>query len=176
MAHIHTKPGEHDHTASAVIIRTDGDEPRILLHLHKKLHRYMQFGGHIETDENPWDAVKHELLEESGYEMSQLKILQPKKFLRSVTDAKLHPVSIYHKTHIFNETHFHTDIAYAFVTTEEPKHEVAADESTDTVLLTRQELVNFPKDKTRESIREAALFVFDICLKEWERVDPKVFD
>lgn len=37
MAHIHTKPGQHDLTASAYIIRDDGNEPVVLLHRHKKL-------------------------------------------------------------------------------------------------------------------------------------------
>ena len=36
MSHIHTKPGEHECTVGAYIVRLDGDEPRALLHLHKK--------------------------------------------------------------------------------------------------------------------------------------------
>lgn len=36
MSHIHTKPGQHDFTASAFIIRTDGTEPRAMVHMHKK--------------------------------------------------------------------------------------------------------------------------------------------
>ena len=65
MPHIHTKPGQHDHTVSAFIVRLDGKQPRILLHRHKKSGVYMQFGGHIELHENPWQAISHELLEES---------------------------------------------------------------------------------------------------------------
>ena len=66
MAHIHTQPGQHDHTASAYIIRTDLDTPRIMLHLHRKIGKYLQFGGHVELNETPWQAVVHELREESG--------------------------------------------------------------------------------------------------------------
>lgn len=176
MSHIHTKPGEHDHTVSAYIFRLDGDEPRILFHLHKKLRRYVQFGGHIETNETPWQAIKHELMEESGYEMAQLKILQPKQRIRALTGAKLHPMPIYHNTHKINETHFHTDIAYAFVTAEEPKQKIAANESADIKLLSREELVKLPAEQTYESVRDPALFVFDVCLAEWERVDPASFD
>lgn len=176
MPHIHTKPGEHDHTASGYIIRLDGDEPRILMHNHKKLHKYIQFGGHIETHETPWQAVCHELSEESGYEMSQLQILQPKQRIHDLVSAKLHPMPIYQNTHNFNETHFHTDIAYAFVTSEEPAHGIARDESDDIKLLTRRQLVDLPADQTFESVRIPALFVFDVCIPDWERVDPKVFD
>lgn len=77
MAHIHTEPGQHDHTASGFIVRTDTPEPTLILHRHKKTGKYMQFGGHIELDETPWQAVRHELMEESGYDLSDLQILQP---------------------------------------------------------------------------------------------------
>jgi len=63
MAHIHTQPGQHDHTASAYIVRTDFDEPKIMLHLHRKIGKYLQFGGHVELHETPWQAVVHELRE-----------------------------------------------------------------------------------------------------------------
>lgn len=36
MLHIHTQPGQHDHTVSAYIIRYINDEPYLLLHRHKK--------------------------------------------------------------------------------------------------------------------------------------------
>lgn len=176
MPHIHTKPGEHDHTASAYIFRIDGSEPRLLMHMHKKLQRYMQFGGHIETDETPWQAITHEVMEESGYQMAQLKILQPKQRVRALTGAKLHPMPIYLNTHKFNKTHFHTDIAYAFVTAEEPKQKIAANESADVKLLTREELGNLAAEQTYESVRAGALFVFDFCLADWEKVDPASFD
>ena len=31
MPHIHTEPGQHDHTASAYIFRTDFSEPKVML-------------------------------------------------------------------------------------------------------------------------------------------------
>lgn len=176
MPHIHTKPGEHDHTASAFIVRTDFDEPKVMLHMHKILKKYLQFGGHIETTENPWEAVTHELLEESGYELSQLKLLQPKQRMKPLNDVTLHPMPIYQITHQFNETHLHTDGAYAFLTDQAPKHQISDDESGEIRLFTRSELAELPADQTLESVREAALFVFDVCLPEWERVDPAEFN
>lgn len=175
MPHIHTKPGEHDHTASAFIIRTDFAEPKVMLHMHKILKKYLQFGGHIELTETPWAAIKHELLEESGYEMSQLKLLQPKLRMKPLTDVTLHPMPIYQITHQFNDTHLHTDSAYAFIADQEPKHQLDSNESSDIRLFTRAELVELPKEETIESVREAALFVFDVCLPRWEIVDPATF-
>jgi len=64
MAHIHTAPNQHDHTVTAYIIRIDKDEPRALLHMHKKLNVLLPVGGHIELDETPWAAMAHELEEE----------------------------------------------------------------------------------------------------------------
>lgn len=56
---------------------TEGDEPRIILHKHRKLKMLLQFGGHVELDETPWQAVLREIAEESGYDKNQLKLLQP---------------------------------------------------------------------------------------------------
>lgn len=70
MPHIHTEPGQHDLTVSAYIVRMDLPEPAIILHKHRKLNKWLQFGGHVEPHENPWQAVQREIREESGYELS----------------------------------------------------------------------------------------------------------
>mgnify|MGYP001683399595 FL=1 len=78
MPHIHNKPGQHDICVSGYIVKiTEGDEPRIILHKHRKLKMLLQFGGHVELDETPWQAVLREIAEESGYDKNQLKLLQP---------------------------------------------------------------------------------------------------
>ena len=66
MAHVHTQYGEHDQTASAFIVRTDTEQPKLLLHLHKKLGVLLQPGGHVELQENQWQAICHEIQEETG--------------------------------------------------------------------------------------------------------------
>ncbi|MDQ5885925.1 MAG: hypothetical protein QG628_322, partial [Patescibacteria group bacterium] len=115
MSHLHTQPGQHDVTVSAYIIRTDRPEPVLLLHMHKKLKKYLQFGGHVEHHEDPWKAITHEVLEESGYDMSQLVLLQPQIRLKKVTDTKLHPIPVTLLTHDFpGLDHYHSDIAFAF--------------------------------------------------------------
>lgn len=176
MPHIHTEPGQHDHTASAYIVRTDGAEPRILFHLHKKLHKYIQIGGHIELNETPWQAITHEIAEESGYAMSQLSILQPPVRITELPGADLHPQPVYHNTHHFNTTHFHTDIAYAFVTTQDPTNTIGDGESSNLVWLTKDELAALPPAQTFESVRIPALFVLGTCLTEWDQLSPNQFD
>ncbi len=153
MPHIHTKPGQHDTTVSGFIVRTDLKEPKLLLHKHKKLGRYIQFGGHVELHETPWQALIHELREESGYAVSQLSLLQPNQRISSLTGVKLHPVAVYHLTHKFDEKHFHTDLGYAFVAKGEPEAAIADNESNEVIMVTRNELVNLPADLTFESVR-----------------------
>ena len=51
-------------TGSAVIAGPRGT----VLHLHKRLHRWIQPGGHVEEGETPWDAARRESVEETGLE------------------------------------------------------------------------------------------------------------
>lgn len=68
MAHIHTAPGQHDNTVTLYIVRQFGTEWKGLLHMHRKHHRLLPVGGHVELDETPWQSAVHELREEAGYE------------------------------------------------------------------------------------------------------------
>ncbi len=49
-------------TASAILVGRRG----VVLHLHKRLHRWLQPGGHIDAGELPWDAARREAAEETG--------------------------------------------------------------------------------------------------------------
>ena len=49
-------------TGSAVIVGGRGT----VLHLHKRLHRWMQPGGHLDPAETPWTAALRESHEETG--------------------------------------------------------------------------------------------------------------
>lgn len=178
MSHINTDPGHYDFAASAHIFDLSGDEPRVIMHFHKRLKKYMHFGGHVELHENPWEAITHELVEESGYTIDQVKVLQPKGVIVDLPDAVLHPLPINMNSHKYgDQDHYHTDIAYGFVTDQKPKNEVSSElESQDFVYLTRDELAALPAEQTIENIRNVALRVFDLLLDEWEAVDTSVFE
>ncbi len=166
MPHLHTKPGQYDHTVSAYIIRTDFAEPKLMLHKHKKLGRWMQFGGHIELNENPWQAICHEIEEETGYQIAQLKVLQPAERLKLSTNNTLHPLPASYNTHQYgHEQHFHTDAGYIFVANEAPAGAISDNESAEIKLLTAAEIA-----KLDTFVRDIGLFGLEVCLPNWEQV------
>jgi 8-oxo-dGTP pyrophosphatase MutT (NUDIX family) len=174
MPHIHTEPGQHDLTASAFIVRIIDGQPNVLLHMHKKLGLYLQFGGHVELDETPAQAVKHEVEEESGYKMNQLRLLQPRDRLKSLSARDMHPYPVVLATHPFDDgkfsEHFHTDITYAFVTEEAPENVPKEGESVDLRYLKREELVTADEPLMPRNVAETAMYIMDTCLKSWEQV------
>ena len=178
MAHIHTNPGEHDPTASAFIIRTDTVEPKLLLHVHKKLGVLLQTGGHIEVTETPWQAVCHEITEETGYKLDQLKILQPPVRIKSLTGASLHPQPVVHNTHNFDPEgiHKHTDISYAFITEGDPQNRPDEGESVIFRWVDVAELRAIETNKIFENVREIGKFVLTEILSKWEAVDLTDFE
>lgn len=175
MPHIHTQPGQHDHTVSAYLFRLDFDEPKVMLHLHKEYGQYMQFGGHIEPHEHPWQAIVHELQEESGYDIDQLQFLQPKDSLRNLTDATVHPNPALYATFRVGSDHFHTDSGYAVIAKEPPRHLPADGESTAIRLFSRAELLSLSNDVLLENVREIILHIFDIYLDSWQAVPSNAF-
>lgn len=179
MPHIHTTEGAYDQTASAFIIRVDGDEPRILLHRHKKLKKYLHFGGHIEIGENPWQAIAHEVEEETGYTLDQLDVLQPRISLPRFEGkyTVIHPLPLAVISHPYDLTleHKHTDISWVFITNQDPSIKPGKDESSIIVTLTLDQLQKIPKDEMFENIRILSLYSMETCLKEWERTPANAF-
>jgi len=51
-------------TASAIVL--DVASGSVLLHLHRRLDRWLQPGGHIDAQERPEDAAVRETIEETG--------------------------------------------------------------------------------------------------------------
>jgi 8-oxo-dGTP pyrophosphatase MutT (NUDIX family) len=82
-------------TASAIVIGPRGT----VLHRHKRLGIWMQPGGHIEPDEDPWEAAARETHEETG-----LRVVHP--------DGG--PRLIHLDAHRAGE-HFHLDLRYLLV-------------------------------------------------------------
>ena len=176
MAHIHTEPDQYDFTASAYIVRIDGDEPTIIMHKHLKLNTYLQFGGHVELHEHPWAAVTHEIREESGYGMHQLKLLQPPLPSLTLSNSVLHPTPVAVLSIRFGKSdHYHTDIAYAFVTDTEPADALGEGESSDIRAFTADELRALPSEDIPENVRELSLYILQECVPHWTKTDSASF-
>jgi len=173
MPHIHTEPGQHDHTVSAFIVRMDTPEPSIMLHVHKKVGLLLQFGGHIELNENPWEAMSHELTEETGYDPDQLSILQPRyPHITFLPNAVVHPVPLVQNTHNYeagNENHKHVDTVYAFVATSAPRQKPDEGESTDIRVFILSELEVIPEGIIAENCRAVSIAILEYFLENWER-------
>ncbi len=180
MPHIHNEENQHDFTASAFIVRTDFDEPRLMLHKHKKVGLFMQAGGHVELNENPWQAISHEIIEETGYSLNQLKILQPKHFtITHLSNAVVHPVPIVQNTHLYMpgvSTHKHIDIVYGFVATETPNGKPNEDESQNIIWVTLEELRAFDPLKITSNAKEIGEAMLTIFVKEWQALPLSEFE
>jgi 8-oxo-dGTP pyrophosphatase MutT (NUDIX family) len=145
-----------------------------MMHVHRKLGLILQFGGHVELDETPWQAILHELVEETGYQPEQLQLLQPKNRLTMSdpnSNTVVHPYPVTVQTHPFGDKpHRHTDISYAFVTSEEPRNAPHEGEATNFIFFTAEELATSTDPKLLQDNRDIFGFVFQHCLPEWERV------
>ncbi|CAN5401600.1 hypothetical protein BH09PAT4_BH09PAT4_00850 [soil metagenome] len=175
MAHIHTEPGQIDHTVTGFIIRVDTAEPELLLHLHKKYGVLLPPGGHIELDETPWAAMAHEIQEEAGYEFDQLQVMQPELRISSLIGAVTHPQPFRVSTHEAATDHYHSDLAYLFIAHDEPKHAPAKGESTDIRWVNRTELAALTAEQMYPDAQQSAVQAFDHFLREWQPVPAASF-
>lgn len=58
------------HPASTVYVLSDEENPRALLLKHKKLKVWLPPGGHQEHNESAYDAAIHEVLQETGIDIT----------------------------------------------------------------------------------------------------------
>jgi 8-oxo-dGTP pyrophosphatase MutT (NUDIX family) len=63
-------PGQHVLTASVFLITNNEPVRRVLLRFHPKLGRWLQPGGHVESDQDPITAVVEECDCEVGIDIS----------------------------------------------------------------------------------------------------------
>ena len=176
MPDIHTGDGEYDHSVSAFIFsKTSDGQLKLLLQYHKKLGGLMQPGGHVELKETPWAALKHEVEEETGYDVAQLLLLQPKDGaiqFGDIANSIIHPIPVIISSHSFrgNETHYHTDWSYACITSEEPNNKPHEGESEELLWFTEQELATLSDTEIPPSIRTIGLAIFQQVINKWEIV------
>lgn len=177
MPHIHTNPNEHDTTVSFYVVKRSSGEPLLLVHMHRKLGKLMQLGGHIELLENPWQAVAHEIVEESGFALDELQILQPPNLAPKVRGAVVHPTPAVTLTFKNSPEHFHTDLSYAFVTDHFPVGMPAEGESEDLRWMTLSEYKKAVDSGVGiEDVYDVYSYIINELLGTWHRVPATFFD
>ncbi len=83
-------------TASAIVVGNRG----IVLHRHRRLHRWLQPGGHIEVGESPEEAAARESVEETGLRVAHFGG---------------RPVLVHVDVHPAARNHVHLDLRYLMV-------------------------------------------------------------
>lgn len=183
MPHIHTGSGEHDHTSSVYLVRTDLESAPQMTFLegHKIFSsKRMQIGGHEELLENPWQAALRELREESGYLPDQdgLYVMQPSYYLRDEGEGDLIlPFSLQTVVHDFdgNPIHKHIDTAYALLATQPPEGERDEGESGRLIYESLGGVESLSDDQIMRSVKRLAIFTLTVCLEQWEQVPISEF-
>ncbi len=170
MPHINVEPGGHDATISAYIIRREEDTWKCLVHYHRKVETLMQVGGHIERDEGAWQSLAHELLEESGYTLEELQLLQPfgGKIPRGEGNL-MRPLPFVSDTHDVGDEHYHDDSCFAFIAEAEPRNGVGEGESSDLRWLTPEELQAAAK---RGKALMDCYYVYEFLLEQLDHLTP----
>jgi 8-oxo-dGTP pyrophosphatase MutT (NUDIX family) len=92
-------------TGSALVVSADGT--KVLLHHHRKLDRWLQFGGHCDGDEDVLGVARKETLEESG--IAGLILASARPF-----DLDIHEIP----AHGLEPGHFHYDVRWMLIAPE----------------------------------------------------------
>jgi 8-oxo-dGTP pyrophosphatase MutT (NUDIX family) len=117
MGHLNVGAGEHDLTASAIVLREDATGMQVVLHRHKTLGMLLQPGGHVERSENPWQAVLREVAEETGLTGADLHVIETGAPVTAEAGVSVLPQPLCVNVHPIGSAHFHTDIVWAFLWT-----------------------------------------------------------
>ena len=128
-------------TGSALVVNADGSQ--VLLHHHRKLDRWLQFGGHCEGDEDILRVARREALEESG--IQGLIVASERPF-----DLDIHEIP----AHGCDPVHFHYDVRFMLIAPESAAP-ILSEESRDLRWFTSGELPALPLDESlRRMIRK----------------------
>jgi len=111
----HFAPGHFTATCFVVYVPSNV----VLLHLHKRLEKWLPMGGHIEPGEEPGQAALREAAEESG--LQDLELLSPE-----LLSVDIHPIPAGKG----EPDHLHFDLRFAASTRTPQKIRMDAAEST----------------------------------------------
>jgi 8-oxo-dGTP pyrophosphatase MutT (NUDIX family) len=119
-------------TGSALVVNADGS--RVLLHHHRKLDKWLQFGGHCDGDEDVLRVAQREALEESG--IAGLIVASARPF-----DLDIHEIP----ARGAEPAHDHYDIRYMLIAPEGAAH-AGSEESHELRWFTAAEAEALPID------------------------------
>lgn len=117
-------------TASAFIVSADGS--RTLLNHHRKLDRWLHFGGHCDGDEDLLRVAQREALEESGIEGLIVASIRP-------FELDIHPIP----AHGSEPDHFHHDVNFVLIAPE-GSAEAVSPESVELRWFSPEEMLALP--------------------------------
>ena len=117
-------------TGSALVVSADG--AKALLHHHRKLDKWLQFGGHCDGDEDILRVAQREALEESGIE--GLIVASARPF-----DLDIHEIPAKDS----EPAHWHHDVRFMFIAPETAEP-VISDESHELRWFTPREMMALP--------------------------------
>jgi 8-oxo-dGTP pyrophosphatase MutT (NUDIX family) len=124
-------------TGSAIVLGPRGT----VLHRHKRLHAWMQPGGHIEPGEAPWEAALRETQEETG-----LPVRHPAQG----------PLLLHLDAHQAAE-HFHLDLRYLLLS-DDAEPQPPSGESQDVRWFTLAEATQLADDALVDGLRRLAAY------------------
>ncbi len=119
-------------TGSALVVNADGS--RALLHHHRKLDRWLQFGGHCDGDEDVLRVARREAFEESG--IPGLVVASDRPF-----DLDIHEIPARSN----EPAHWHYDLRYVLIAPQDAVHSLSA-ESKELRWFTADEMARLPLD------------------------------
>ena len=117
------------------------------------------------------------IAEESGYDKNQLRLLQPRyNRLASLPEVKLHPQPIAIHTYPAGGGHYHTDISYAFITSENPMHDIASGESNNISLFNLRDLKKLTSKQIYDNAKNHRYVYLTTVVEEWDEVDLLLYE
>ena len=133
-------------TGSALVCDTNGN---VLLHYHKKLNRWLQFGGHADTETDFADVALREAEEETG--LNDL-IFFTESANPVPIDFDIHSIPAKDN----RPEHLHLDLRYRLVTYRPKSLNPPEGESTDFIWASYQQLLN-PTDPADAELIDPSL-------------------
>ena len=122
-------------TGSAWI--TSPDKEKILLNHHKKLDKWIQFGGHADDEENLLDVAIREMKEETGIEEYSLATTD-------IFDVDIH----YIPKNKSSYGHYHFDVRYLIEVDPEDTKIIISSESIDIIWVPIENVVDYNSEES----------------------------